>query len=48
MLFPQLLYPESIAVIGASRKPGRAGHAVVDNLLKWGFQGKVVPVNPSA
>lgn len=48
MGFSQLLYPRSIAVIGASRRPGKAGYAVVDNLLKGGFQGKVVPVNRAA
>ncbi|MBW1806687.1 MAG: acetate--CoA ligase family protein [Deltaproteobacteria bacterium] len=45
MGFSELLYPESIAVIGASRKPGKAGYAVVDNLLKGGFQGEIIPVN---
>ncbi|HPO14060.1 MAG TPA: acetate--CoA ligase family protein [Candidatus Hydrogenedentes bacterium] len=42
-----LLYPKTIAVIGASRTPGKVGHAILSNLLKSGFQGKIVPVNPS-
>ena len=43
-----LLYPKSIAVIGASREPGKVGHAFVANLLKSGFRGPLVPVNPKA
>ena len=42
-----LLYPKSVAVMGASRKPGKVGHAVVTNLVVEGFQGEIVPVNPS-
>lgn len=42
-----LLYPKTIAVIGASRTPGKVGHAILSNLLKAGFPGKIVPVNPS-
>ena len=37
--------PRSVAVIGASRTPGRAGHQQVLN-LKAGFKGEVYPVNP--
>ncbi len=40
--------PKSIAVIGASRKPGTIGNKVVENLLAGGYQGKIYPVNPSA
>ncbi len=42
-----LLYPKTIAVIGASRTPGKVGHAILSNLLKAGFQGRIIPVNPS-
>jgi acetyl coenzyme A synthetase (ADP forming)-like protein len=42
-----LLTPESIAVIGASRKPGKVGHAILANLVDAGFQGDIVPVNPA-
>jgi len=40
--------PRGIAVIGASRRPGTIGWQVVDNLLRYGFQGAIFPVNPSA
>jgi len=37
--------PGSVAVIGATDRPGTVGRTVLDNLLH-GFQGKVYPVNP--
>ena len=43
-----LLQPQSIAVIGASRSPGKVGNRVVTNLLNSKFRGTIVPVNPSA
>ncbi len=43
-----LLTPQTIAVIGASRSPGKVGHEVVANLIAGGFRGVIVPVNPSA
>jgi len=47
-MLESLLCPQSVAVIGASRSPGKVGHAVVANLLQSGFQGAIVPVNPAA
>ncbi len=38
--------PESIAVIGASERPGRIGTALINNLLDGGFSGRILPVNP--
>lgn len=43
-----LLTPGSIAVIGASRTPGKVGHDILANLVAGGFAGRIVPVNPSA
>lgn len=40
--------PKSVAVVGASREEGKVGFSVLDNLLKYGFAGKVFPVNPKA
>ncbi len=40
--------PASIAVVGASRTPGKVGHDVVKNLVEEGFEGEVFPVNPKA
>ena len=46
-MLEKLLSPETVAVVGASRKPGKVGHEVLANLLGGGFQGTIVPVNPS-
>jgi acetyltransferase len=40
--------PASVAVIGASRTPGKVGYDVVKNLLDAGYEGEVRPVNPKA
>ena len=47
MLEP-LLYPKAMAVVGASRAQGKVGHEILANLLRSGFGGPLVPVNPSA
>ena len=41
-----LLYPNAIAVIGASRNPEKVGYAVLANLVQSGYKGTIVPVNP--
>ncbi|NQU39496.1 MAG: acetate--CoA ligase family protein [Lentisphaerae bacterium] len=43
-----LLRPDAIAVIGASRSPGKVGHEILANLIKGGFAGEIVPINPTA
>ena len=43
-----LFHPQSIAVIGASRTPGKVGFEVLSNLTGGGFDGQIIPVNPSA
>ena len=40
--------PSSVAVVGASRKPGKVGHEVVRNILNSGYKGDVYPINPEA
>ena len=42
----KLLNPQSIAVIGASAKKGKLGHAVITNIAQ-GFKGEVFGVNPN-
>ena len=42
------LNPRSIAVVGASRYPSKVGNKVVYELQKWGYKGKIYPVNPRA
>jgi acetyl coenzyme A synthetase (ADP forming)-like protein len=41
---PGMLYPQSIAVIGASNDPEKVGYAILRNLLS--FPGDLYPVNP--
>jgi len=41
-----LLAPQSIAVIGASRRESNMGRQIVHNLIEYGFTGSVYPVNP--
>ncbi|MCB1476227.1 MAG: bifunctional acetate--CoA ligase family protein/GNAT family N-acetyltransferase [Rhodobiaceae bacterium] len=38
--------PRSLAIIGASPRPGSVGHVVMQNVLDAGFEGSVVAVNP--
>jgi acetyltransferase len=46
-MLEELLRPKAIAVIGASRTPGKVGHAILSNLVTAGFQGPIIPVNPT-
>lgn len=40
--------PQSVAVVGASRRLGTVGGAVLHNLLESGFVGPIFAVNPAA
>ena len=42
-----LLEPRSIAVVGASSRPGSFGHNLYTNLRNSGFKGVLYPVNPN-
>ncbi|CAN5285524.1 bifunctional GNAT family N-acetyltransferase/acetate--CoA ligase family protein [soil metagenome] len=44
----RLLHPGSVAVIGASNDTVKVGHAVLHNLLGYGFRGPIYPINPEA
>jgi acetate---CoA ligase (ADP-forming) len=48
MSLDALFRPQSIAIIGASRVAGKVGYDLLANLIHGGFQGTIVPVNPSA
>ncbi|MBE4733514.1 MULTISPECIES: bifunctional GNAT family N-acetyltransferase/acetate--CoA ligase family protein [Streptomyces] len=43
-----LLRPRAVAVIGAGRKPGSVGRAVLHHLRTGGFTGRLFAVNPAA
>ena len=43
-----ILKPQSVAVIGASRDPGKIGGAIIANLKRFGFNGAIYAVNRNA
>ncbi len=43
----ELFQPTSVAVVGASNRPGKVGTSLFRNLLTAGYQGVAYPVNPS-
>lgn len=44
----RLFQPRSVAIIGASRKRGKIGNDIINNMLSAGFTGRLYPVNPVA
>ena len=40
--------PASVAVIGASRRPGTVGRSVLENIKSGGYAGRLYAVNPNA
>jgi acetyl coenzyme A synthetase (ADP forming)-like protein len=47
-LLDMFFNPQAVAVIGASRTPGKLGFAVLHNVVRYGYQGQVYPINPDA
>jgi acyl-CoA synthetase (NDP forming)/GNAT superfamily N-acetyltransferase len=43
-----VLAPESVVVIGASRRQGTVGRSILDNIRTGGYAGRVYVVNPRA
>jgi acyl-CoA synthetase (NDP forming)/GNAT superfamily N-acetyltransferase len=40
--------PQSVAVIGASRRQGTVGRSILDNIKSGGYSGRLYAVNPNA
>jgi acetyl coenzyme A synthetase (ADP forming)-like protein len=40
--------PKSVAIIGASRTPGKVGYVLTKNMIDSGYDGEIYPVNPNA
>jgi len=40
--------PRSVALLGVSRLTGKGKFNILENLLSYGYQGKIYPVNPKA
>jgi len=47
-MFSKFFEPESVAIIGASKKPLKVGHELLKNVIEGGFTGKIYPINPAA
>ncbi|MBN9145746.1 MULTISPECIES: acetate--CoA ligase family protein [unclassified Novosphingobium] len=43
----RLLKPRSVAVVGASDKPGALGATLISNLDRAGYAGAIYPINPN-
>lgn len=43
-----IFYPKSVAVVGASTRPGTVGNDIFRNLLFSEFKGSVYPINPKS
>ncbi len=48
MTLKSFFEPSSVAIVGASREPGKLGHEVLRNIIEAGFKGKLYPINPKA
>ena len=46
-MIARLLRPSSVAIVGASDKPGALGASILGNLDRCGFAGEVYPINPN-
>jgi acyl-CoA synthetase (NDP forming) len=40
--------PKSVALIGISRKSGPGSFNIMENMLQYGYRGRIFPVNPKA
>ena len=40
--------PRGVAVIGASTSPGKLGYQVLQNVIQYGYEGAIYPINPTA
>ena len=47
-LIDNFFYPRTVAIIGASADPKKAGNALLKNYIDYGFKGEIFPINPKA
>ncbi|WP_455369864.1 CoA-binding protein, partial [[Eubacterium] cellulosolvens] len=40
--------PKSIAIVGASSKPGKIGNELVRNISRYKAHGRIYPINPKS
>ena len=48
MSLERFFNPKSVAIVGASREPGKVGYEILTNMVDAGYEGKIYPVNPKA
>jgi acetyltransferase len=41
----KLFYPQSLAVVGLSSKPNNIPRLVLENLIRWGYKGRIFGIN---
>jgi acetyltransferase len=46
-IMKQFMEPQSVALIGVSRYTGEGAFNILENLLSYGYQGRIYPINPS-
>jgi acyl-CoA synthetase (NDP forming) len=46
-IMKKFMEPQSVALIGVSRYTGEGTFNILENLLSYGYQGRIYPVNPS-
>jgi acetate---CoA ligase (ADP-forming) len=44
----KIFYPESIVIIGLSSKSTNMPRLILENLLRWGFRGRIFGLNPKS
>jgi len=44
--YKKLTAPESVALVGVTTRTGKGSNNPLEVLLRWGYQGRVYPVNP--
>ncbi len=44
----KLFYPETIAIIGLSSRPNNIPRLVLENLIRWGYKGRIFGINPKS
>ncbi|OHD64044.1 MAG: hypothetical protein A2176_05475 [Spirochaetes bacterium RBG_13_51_14] len=42
----KIYYPQSLAIIGLSSKANNIPRLVLENLIRWGYKGRILGVNP--
>lgn len=47
-IMKQFMEPKSVAIAGASRQTGAGSNNILENMLGYGYKGKLYPINPNA